>query len=152
MSKISDQQIVDKFDEATLRADVNIRHAQDALPILNAVREEEQHAINLVDSLVDKWLDLAKLLIAISVPALVTLYSLNKDSFNSTLYMFLTAIVLVIGVAIFVISIRYKLKYIPTHIRASTLRLGTYGEWVKTVDLRARNEDLSLDYKKMTRK
>lgn len=121
--KNSNQELIDRIDEATLRTAIGLQNARDTLPILHAAREEQQHTLNLIDSLVDKLLDLAKLFITVSMPALVTLYFLKSDDFNSGFYIFISALVFVSGITIFIFGMWYKQKYLPTYLDASTARL-----------------------------
>lgn len=136
------------YDQAFSRGKIGIEHAQNTLPIMIAAREEQQHSLNLIDSLVDKILGLAKLLITVSVPALIALYSLKNDEFNSSQYIILSLFTFFLGLVLFVIGFMYKLKYLPTYLEGSSARLNVYTEWIKTTLLHARNEDLKLDGKK----
>ncbi len=152
MKKSKIKEFSDLSQEAALRAEIGLQNARDTLPVLNAAREEQQLALNLIDGLVNKFLDLAKLLIAVSVPALVTLYSLKSKEFNSDQYVFITGLVLLLAIVMFISGMWYKFKYLPTYLNASVSRLNLYTEWIETATWRAKNEDFKLDHRRSSKK
>mgnify|MGYP001563556096 CR=1 FL=1 len=140
------------FDVTSARAKIGREIVDEALPVLNAAREEQQHALSLIDSLVDKVLDLAKLLVAVSVPALVALYSLREDQFKTDLFIKLSCVALFFGLVLFVAGMLYKLEYLPRYLNSSSVRLDIYNKWIKAAALHAKDADLKLDLKKLTKK
>ncbi len=118
--------------------------ARDTLEIERAVREEEQHVLNLVDSYVDKILDLGKLLISVAVPALVALYSLRSGEFDPQPYLTMTVVGLLLGIGVFAYGMLFKRKHIPLYLQSSTLRLRIYTEWIRSATFRAKQKDSEL--------
>ena len=139
----------EKFDKI---AGINFEYHGKTLPILIASRDEEQHILSLINGIVDKALDLGKLLIGISFPALVTLYSFKGDNLNTKTYLILTAILLVVGILVFCIGIAYKLSRLSIYLGASTARLKNYTAMLTTFYLKSKNEDLKLEYAEIVKK
>ena len=140
------------FDEASKIAGINQRLHEHRLPVLANIRDEEQHILALINGIVDKALDLAKLLIGISFPALITLYSLKSEEFNTKNYLILTFGLLIVGVLIFYTGMRYKLSKLPQYMESSFARLKSYTEMQITASLNAQNEDKKLEFEKNTKK
>ena len=140
------------FDKASKIAAINQQFHEQTLPVMAAIRDEEQHILALINGIVDKALDLAKLLIGISFPALITLYSLKNDEFNTKNYLILTFGLLTVGVLIFYASMRYKLNKLPGYVDRSSARLKSYTEMLVTARLNAQNEDNKLDFAENTKK
>lgn len=140
------------FKKAGKIAWINQQFHEQTFPVLNAVRDEEQHRLELINGIIDKALDLGKLLIGISFPALITLYSLKRDEFNAKSYMILTFALLFAGILIFGCSMRYKYKNLSTYVESSETRLKSYTEMLETARLNAQNEDNKLEYDEIIKK
>ncbi len=151
MSSYKNNNKPDNFQKSSTLSNISLRHIEKTLPILIAAREEQRHIISIIDSFLDKWLDLAKLLIVVSVPALITLYTLNKDQLNTTPFIFTTIIVLITGIFIYLYAVWYKQRYIPSYIKNSTSRLDLYTTWIEATRLDAKNNELELNMDTMQR-
>ena len=119
---------------------------KNTLPVLNSMREESQHALNIIDSLVDKLLDLAKLLITVSAPALVILYSYSSNSgassnINLSTYIILTLLIFIAGILLVLFCMWYKLKYLPIYLKSSLSRINVYVELIsKNLDIKTKKK------------
>lgn len=140
------------FDEASKIAAINQHLHEQSLPVLAAIRDEEQHILALINGIVDKSLDLSKLLIGISFPALITLYSLKSDEFDTKSYLILTFGLLIVGILIFCLGMRYKFNKLPDYVDSSSARLKTYAEMLTTARLNAQNEDNKLAFEQISNK
>lgn len=140
------------FNEATRVAKINQDFHEQTLPVLENIRDEERHTLELINGIVDKSLDLAKLLIGISFPALFTLYSLKSEEFNTKNYLILTFGLLALGCLIFIFAMRYKLSKLPQYLDSSSTRLSSYAEMLTTARLNAQNEDNKLEFEKHNKK
>jgi hypothetical protein len=150
--KVVAKKIDDTFKEFGESLETQLASIHHLSPIYNSSREEAQHSLELIDGLFDKILDLSKLLIAVSVPALVTLYSINNESFRSGPYILMTALALIAGISLFIVSICYKQKYLLPFLKASNARMDTYRLWIEAESIRSKNISLERKYQKLTRK
>lgn len=136
--KITDKWTVDNQINATR---IGVEDAERKLQFLTAWREEEKHTQELVNDIVDKFLDLGKLLIAISLPAMITVVTINESEFNTDMFLWALIILFVGGVILFRIAFQYKLKRLSPLIKSSTARLETINVAQETLRLYIKAQD-----------
>jgi len=113
-------------DAQTLWSNSDKLHT-DTIIALKEIRDEEAHVLNLINGLIDKVLDLSKLLITVSVTALIALMTVSETTISNKSGLLLGCLAIaIISFILFVSGILWKSRHLPSYIKSSTHRLETY--------------------------
>ncbi len=117
--------------------------AERNLVATNAQREELGHLQDMLNRVFDKIVDTAKILVSVSAPALVTLYSIKGDYFNKAAGIRGFLVLLFVGIAILVVILIINIALLFPFIRMSWNRLKVITEISKSVLLTSKADALA---------
>ncbi len=72
-----------QFDTVSDLARIGVENFDRILPLIDQTRQEQKHAQQLVDDIVDKLLDTGKFLVGIGAPATVAVYALKSSELGA---------------------------------------------------------------------